>query len=731
MGGRGLNRQTWILAGIVTAILVALSVVFGGNTDLFGTAGEKATRFANLTDRDGDGIPDTTDDCPDHPGPPEYNGCLGPPPDTDGDGVPDKDDACPNQPGPPEYNGCRAGDVTQQSGSNPTPTPERTVTPSVPVGTMLAWTVPVTDPGGNLLGSGEVRLYRPDSIEWNEAAEITIEIELLNPNAGAAVEMNPAPSPTPTSRFATQVPTPSPEPIGDSIPFYERMGARLEGVDVDNFKVDSVPPDGVRDMLPNAINWWKWNIKPKNADVSGTNYLRVSIYLPNASDPSDYGELLAPINFTIDVTGNPVPANAPAPTGDSEGGGFPWWLALIGVVVVGALTAAAAWRRLRPAGAGPAVAVPADAKAPAAKAAVVRPREPVETPQQKELKRLGKRLRLFVSYASKDSPFVDRLVESLRAANITVWRDKDNIPAGERWPHAIEQAIRDATQVLLVATPAAMESKNVDDEIVLARDATKMVIPLRVEACELPMGVRSLQWINFEGDYKDESYWQDQYSRDPDGMPVLNPDGTLKTLPGKYNRALSALFDRLIDLARALPPAEDELIQLQERLKLFISYSGEDKAFADRLVASLRERQIITWYDQDDIPPGERRPHAVEQALRESTHVLLVVTRTAVASDVVQDQIDLACDTHKPVIPLVVQTCELPMRIRSMKGIDFEGDYTDQVYWEGRIMRDPAGNPLVDDSGKVITLGAPVYPSAFEKLFARLLELADARDPDG
>jgi len=53
-------------------------------------------------DSDGDGIPDSKDECPDVPGLKEFNGC----PDTDGDKVPDKEDKCPDIPGSPELGGC-------------------------------------------------------------------------------------------------------------------------------------------------------------------------------------------------------------------------------------------------------------------------------------------------------------------------------------------------------------------------------------------------------------------------------------------------------------------------------------------------------------------------------------------------------------------------------------------------------------------------------------------------
>jgi outer membrane protein OmpA-like peptidoglycan-associated protein len=57
-------------------------------------------------DRDGDGVPDAEDRCPDEKGPRELEGC----PDTDGDGVPDIDDKCPREPGPAQNDGCPLGD---------------------------------------------------------------------------------------------------------------------------------------------------------------------------------------------------------------------------------------------------------------------------------------------------------------------------------------------------------------------------------------------------------------------------------------------------------------------------------------------------------------------------------------------------------------------------------------------------------------------------------------------
>lgn len=59
-------------------------------------------------DRDGDGIPDIDDKCPDEPGVAKYGGC--PIPDSDGDGINDEEDKCPNVPGVARYQGCPVPD---------------------------------------------------------------------------------------------------------------------------------------------------------------------------------------------------------------------------------------------------------------------------------------------------------------------------------------------------------------------------------------------------------------------------------------------------------------------------------------------------------------------------------------------------------------------------------------------------------------------------------------------
>ncbi len=79
----------------------AVGVQFNFGREIKPRKEEKTTPPAP-TDRDGDGIADAEDRCPDQPGPSATFGC----PDRDGDGVPDQDDRCPDRPGPASNFGC-------------------------------------------------------------------------------------------------------------------------------------------------------------------------------------------------------------------------------------------------------------------------------------------------------------------------------------------------------------------------------------------------------------------------------------------------------------------------------------------------------------------------------------------------------------------------------------------------------------------------------------------------
>jgi hypothetical protein len=108
----------------------------------------------------------------------------------------------------------------------------------------------------------------------------------------------------------------------------------------------------------------------------------------------------------------------------------------------------------------------------------------------------------FVSYARADERFALRLAEDLRRRGIAIWIDQLNIRTSDHWDRAIEHAIRESSSVLVILSPRAVVSDNVADEITLAVDGAKTIIPVVIEACRLPLRLARMQLIDATSAYE-------------------------------------------------------------------------------------------------------------------------------------------------------------------------------------------------------------------------------------
>lgn len=116
-----------------------------------------------------------------------------------------------------------------------------------------------------------------------------------------------------------------------------------------------------------------------------------------------------------------------------------------------------------------------------------------------------------------------------------------------------------------------------------------------------------------------------------------------------------------------------------ESQSYFLSYSRSDQGFALRLAADIRARGISLWIDQLDIRPSEHWDRAIEQAVRDSRGIVVVLSPRSVASDNVADEVSFAIDSGKSVLPVMIERCKLPLRITRMQVIDATGSYEDAL----------------------------------------------------
>lgn len=105
--------------------------------------------------------------------------------------------------------------------------------------------------------------------------------------------------------------------------------------------------------------------------------------------------------------------------------------------------------------------------------------------------------RVFVSYARTVSEaMARRLHASLTAAGGAPWLDLLDIPPGRNWPSEIQAAIRACDVFVVLLTPEASASENVQDELHYAFDQKKRIVPVRVAPCDMDFRLLRRQWID-------------------------------------------------------------------------------------------------------------------------------------------------------------------------------------------------------------------------------------------
>jgi hypothetical protein len=107
----------------------------------------------------------------------------------------------------------------------------------------------------------------------------------------------------------------------------------------------------------------------------------------------------------------------------------------------------------------------------------------------------------FISYAKADSQFALKLANDLRAAGVNIWLDQIDIPPGAPWERSVQSAVNSCGRLLVILSPKSAESDGVSDEIGVAFDEKKSIIPILYLPCNVPMRLRRLQYIDFTVDY--------------------------------------------------------------------------------------------------------------------------------------------------------------------------------------------------------------------------------------
>lgn len=249
---------------------------------------------------------------------------------------------------------------------------------------------------------------------------------------------------------------------------------------------------------------------------------------------------------------------------------------------------------------------------------------------------------IFLSYARLDESKIRDLYQKLSDEGFNPWMDKRDLLPGERWKPSIEKAIRRSSFFL-----ACLSTKSVNKRGFLQkeiRDALGIwqemladdiyLIPVRLEDCEVPEGLRGFQWV----DLFEEDGWKrlvqaiqvGMKRREPEIEPVIQESSPSESHPGdektSFSTEMATLekdrervqgkdieqlqedYEQILDeLARAiegnrcvlfLGPACSETLELRQELGLTPSEALTQRTLICKLAEELGDEELQDRIDQ-------------------------------------------------------------------------------------------------------------------------------------
>lgn len=106
---------------------------------------------------------------------------------------------------------------------------------------------------------------------------------------------------------------------------------------------------------------------------------------------------------------------------------------------------------------------------------------------------------------------------------------------------------------------------------------------------------------------------------------------------------------------------------------VFISYARRDGTpLARQLAEALRHASLEVFWDQDSIPAGANWEKTLDDALEESTHIVVILTPYSVISEEVAAEWRPMLSKGKNILPVMYLPCEVPRRLSMRQYIDFQ-----------------------------------------------------------
>lgn len=171
---------------------------------------------------------------------------------------------------------------------------------------------------------------------------------------------------------------------------------------------------------------------------------------------------------------------------------------------------------------------------------------------------------------------------------------------------------------------------------------------------------------------------------------------------------------------------------------VFLSYSSQDRRFAERLARDLVGYGLRVWWDQWEMQVGDSLITKIQEGIQASSWLTVVLSPASVASNWVKRELvsaladEISTDRVR-VLPLLLSDCEMPPFLRDKLYADFRVSYESGLELLLRRLAPPLRPEiqkalLSDDEGKALAAWAKLPRNQREPYRAMLLGKLSSED---
>lgn len=368
---------------------------------------------------------------------------------------------------------------------------------------------------------------------------------------------------------------------------------------------------------------------------------------------------------------------------------------------------------------------------------------------------------VFISYAWGDEreQIVNAIDKSLQARGMKIVRDKRDLEYKGSIKEFMERIGR-GDCIIVVVSDKYLKSPNCMFELVEIADNKlfeNRIFPVVLADADIYRPIKQLQYIKF---------WEDQIRELKEFLKTVDPtnlQGIYEQL-NLYDRIrdnISRLTNILSDMNSLMPDMHREsdfdslYTAIEKRMgfgdkqrnasagavrtnqhkerqiqsgdveritfplssHVFLCYSSSDYKQANRLRSQLQDAGISVWQDKESISAGAQFSIEIEQAIRRSSLILALTSKSSGESPWVRNEILFAIDAKKTIIPVIIEEGATPiLPIYGLQNIELAVD------WEQGVLR------LIDRIQSIVQEAHPAPVEFFVEPEVRRMQHSSA-DP--